>query len=306
VPSKPTAGRWRQLSVFVSGSQTVAAAALVEAATGVLPVIEWPTRHAGRRSGNSEWVVSAFVPASRARWARSRLTLFLRRAHAQGIMPYPRVRAVGVDEEDWAIAWKRFYRPSRVCRGLWVAPAWERHFRPPAGSRVVFIDPAMAFGTGAHPSTRLALRLLEEVVRPGAVVFDIGCGSGILGIAAAGKGACVYASDADPEAVRAARENFARNGVAAQAILCRRGVPKEWPRADVIAANISARVVTPLVPAIARHLRSGGVFVAGGMTSTTESEVVTACVREGMATIARLRSGEWHALLCRKKLRRRP
>ncbi len=141
-------------------------------------------------------------------------------------------------------------------------------------------------------------------MRPGAVVFDIGCGSGILGIAAAGRGAWVYASDADPEAVRAARENFARNGVVAQVILCRRGVPKEWPRADVIAANISARVLTPLLPGIARHLRSGGVFAAGGVTSGTESDFVTACVREGLATIARLRSGEWIALLCRKRIRR--
>ncbi|MBC7223549.1 MAG: 50S ribosomal protein L11 methyltransferase, partial [Anaerolineae bacterium] len=116
-------------------------------------------------------------------------------------------------QDDWAQAWKRAYQLQRIGRSLVIVPSWEP-YAPRAGEHVVRLDPGLAFGTGLHETTRLCLALLEVHLRPGARLADVGTGSGILAIAAARLGAAqVVALDADPIAVRAARENVARNQV---------------------------------------------------------------------------------------------
>ena len=121
--------------------------------------------------------------------------------------------SAGCKESDWRESWKKHFGVQRIGRALVVKPSWTQ-YRLKGGEIVIEIDPGMAFGTGQHPTTAMCLRALEELVRPGMRVLDLGCGSGILAIAAAKLGAArVLALDIDPNAVRAARENAAANGV---------------------------------------------------------------------------------------------
>jgi ribosomal protein L11 methyltransferase len=160
-------------------------------------------------------------------------------------------------EEGWEDRWRDFHRPVQVGR-LWVGPPWES---PPDGARTLVIDPGRAFGTGAHPTTRLCLELLQDDELGRGSVLDVGCGSGVLSIAAALLGyAAIHAVDVEAAAVEATRENAAVNGVeltvelvAADALL---------PPADVVVANISAASVAALDGRIsATHVVSSGYLV---------------------------------------------
>jgi ribosomal protein L11 methyltransferase len=144
---------------------------------------------------------------------------------------------------DWAERWREFHRPVRV-GPLWIGPPW---LEPPAGALPVVIDPGRAFGTGAHPTTRLCLELLLDVA-PGSLL-DVGCGSGVLSIAAARLGfGPVGALDDDPAAVEATRANAAANGIALEIDLRDALAGADLPRTDVAVANIALEAVTVLAP----------------------------------------------------------
>jgi ribosomal protein L11 methyltransferase len=150
--------------------------------------------------------------------------------------------ALGVQPvaDGWEDAWRDFHHGVEI-GPLWVGPPWEE---PPAGAHAVVIDPGRAFGTGAHPTTRLALELLAE--QPRGSLLDAGCGSGVLAIAAARLGfRPVIAGDHDPEAVDVARENAARNGVEVE-LSALDAVAGELPAAEVVVANIALEVVEAL------------------------------------------------------------
>jgi ribosomal protein L11 methyltransferase len=155
--------------------------------------------------------------------------------------------------EDWLDRWRTFHRPARVGR-LWVGPPWEQ---PPADAIAVVVDPGRAFGTGGHPTTRLCLELLQEL--PRGSLADLGCGSGVLAIAAAKLGfAPVLGLDHDRLAVAATRENAAANGVDVDVRLVDAdGSP--LPETDVAVANIACDAVERLAPG----LRSGVVVTSG-------------------------------------------
>jgi ribosomal protein L11 methyltransferase len=143
----------------------------------------------------------------------------LRERVEQALWHLGRMRAVGplhtraIEEEDWANAWKQYYAIQRIGERTVIVPSWLE-YEPQAGDIVLRLDPGMAFGTGLHPTTQLCLALLEQHVAPDLAVIDLGCGSGVLAIAAARLGAAVLALDTDPIAVAATRENVARNDVA--------------------------------------------------------------------------------------------
>ncbi|MGH2625876.1 MAG: 50S ribosomal protein L11 methyltransferase, partial [Anaerolineales bacterium] len=154
-------------------------------------------------------------------------------------LPPPDFRIL--EDEDWAESWKRHYHPIPVGSRLLVLPSW---FPVPPGDRLILrLDPGQAFGTGTHPSTQVCLELLEEHIRPGARVVDLGCGSGILSLAAARLGAGrVLALDVDEIAVRCAAENVERNQLR-QVIHVAQGSLEalqtgEWRNCDLIVANI--------------------------------------------------------------------
>jgi ribosomal protein L11 methyltransferase len=199
-------------------------------------------------------------------------------------------------ETDWIRLWRSHYRTFRVGKRLVIRPPWEE-YAPLPDDLVITLDPGMAFGCGTHPTTQLCLELLERVVKPGDVVCDVGTGSGILAIAAARLGASrVLAVDEDAVAVRVACENVARNGVASVVRVVAgnllRGVDEP---ADVIVANIVADVIIAFAPEAARHLKSGGTFIAGGIAAPREAEV-TAAIEKYFAVCEVARRNDWVAV----------
>lgn len=203
-----------------------------------------------------------------------------------------------VENEDWAVTWREHYKPFRVGKRLLVKPTWEQVETAP-DDLVIELDPGMAFGCGTHPTTAACMVFLEQYLRPGMRVYDVGTGSGILSITAARLGAGrIYAVDEDPMAVRVARENIAQNRLADQIevglgdLLNRLDKP-----ADLIVANIIAEVIIRLLPSARARLAPGGILIAGGISSPKKDEVLQALAAEGFKLIDSTEVKDWFALV---------
>lgn len=201
-----------------------------------------------------------------------------------------------VEEADWANAWKAFYKPFRVGRRLVITPPWEHPDLAPDDIPLV-IDPGMAFGTGSHPTTQLCLAALEDYVKPGASIADVGTGSGILAIAAAKLGASpVAANDNDPLAVQIARENAAANGVGVEVM---DALPTG--RYAVVVANILADVIIGMSSELCALLEPGGIFIGSGIIDTRQADVQQALEYVGLTHIETRRQTEWVALVFQRQ-----
>jgi ribosomal protein L11 methyltransferase len=224
------------------------------------------------------------------------------RWRAAGIAVDPaQVRVVdALPEVEWRDAWKKFFKVSRLTRQIVVVPSWE-HFAPDIGDVAIALDPGMAFGTGTHASTRLVLEELQRLADAGArvrSVLDVGCGSGILAIAAAKlwPAARIVAVDNDPLAIDATVENAAKNGVA---VACGRELPSE--AYDVVLANIQAHVLRELCGALVARV-AGGTLVLSGLLTPQAEPVAEGYVAAGMAVVAVRASREdaqWSAVVLR-------
>jgi ribosomal protein L11 methyltransferase len=204
-------------------------------------------------------------------------------------------------EEDWANAWKSHFTVHRIGRRTTVRAPW--HDADPApGEVTVVLDPGMAFGTGLHPTTRLAALLLEEELRPGMAVLDVGAGSGVLAIAAALHGAArVDAVDIEPVAVRATRENADRNGVGDRVRVAEGSVGAPFPGPyDLVLANIIARILIDLADGLAAAVRPGGTLVLSGVIEPREADVRAAFDGRGLAYDRRQQIEDWIGLVYRK------
>ena len=201
-----------------------------------------------------------------------------------------------VKEEDWATAWKKYYHPIPVGSRLVICPSWERYDRDD-GRTVLQLDPGMAFGTGTHDTTRLCLTLIEEYCRQGRPLLDVGCGSGILAIAARLLGASpALGIDIDTTAVRVAEENARLNGVADRStFVCGDLTQKASGTYPLICANIVADIIIRLLPDLPRFLEPEGVFVASGIITEREADVTAAFAANGFQIRKRLESGGWVA-----------
>jgi ribosomal protein L11 methyltransferase len=224
--------------------------------------------------------------------------------HLGQIRPLPDPEYREVADEDWSLAWKSNYRPLTVGRRLQVVPAWLE--APPGDRLTLWMDPGMAFGTGSHPTTRLCLEAVEALLRPGQIVADLGCGSGILGFAAAALGARrVYACDIDPQAVVAARAGAARNDVgdsmeifegSLEALAAR--VEAAGTRADLLLANLLEGILLDLLPrGLAALVRPGGRLVLSGILADQAQRVAEAAEGEGLQPLETLADGDWRALI---------
>jgi ribosomal protein L11 methyltransferase len=209
-------------------------------------------------------------------------------------------RRVVVDDDSWLDAWKPWARPSRVGRIL-IVPHWLPTEAPP-GVQVVSLDPGRAFGSGSHPSTRLVLRFLDRGPVAGAAVLDVGCGSGVLAVAAALLGADrVVGVDVDPEAVTATRANAARHGVAHAVTASTTPVGEVDGHFDVVVANIGVAVLTELSAGIARRVAPGGRLVLSGLLTGQWRAVVSSY--PGLEVVEVAEEGGWAAplLLARER-----
>lgn len=215
-----------------------------------------------------------------------------------------------VNEEDWANNWKAYFKPMPVGEKLLVCPSWEEV--PEGNTRAVLkIDPGMAFGTGTHHTTRMCLELLEKRIKAGDLVADLGCGSGILSIAASLMGAGeTYAVDVDPVAVKVAAENAQLNGIDMNKYFIRTGdilSDAEFRKDiaerkyDIVLANIVANVIIAFAPVIPELMKDSGVFIASGIIDDRLDEVISALDENGL-TVCEVCCGEdWRALLAVKK-----
>ncbi len=223
------------------------------------------------------------------------------------LYPIPESTVRTIQEEDWAHAWKRYYKPLRIGKRVLLAPAWEESDARP-NDVVVRLDPGMAFGTGMHPTTRLCVAALEDYVHPGEPLLDIGTGSGVLSLVAAKLGARpVWATDIDPLAIRATQENAQRNGIALapNALYVQKGsVPADQSgRFPLIVANILAEVLVGLFDAaydnvpLVEPLAPGGHLILAGILEKKIGLVLAAAARHSLREVERKQEEDWVAVI---------
>lgn len=221
--------------------------------------------------------------------------------------------AVEVDDDDWATAWKQYFKPLRVSDTLTIKPTWEE-YEAGEGERIIELDPGMAFGTGTHPTTALCLQTLESVVKGGEEMIDVGTGSGILAIGACRLGAkSVLALDLDPVAVSSATENVRLNGLSDQVevklsdLLGVLRVERNDANklrvtlpVDLVVANILAEIILLFIDDVYAALKPGGIYITSGVYKNKEPDVEHGLIASGFQIVEKRRDEDWIAFVARK------
>ena len=214
-------------------------------------------------------------------------------------------------EEDWANNWKQYYKPLSVGERLYIVPEWEKGGHAlPEGKVPLYLNPGLIFGTGTHASTQLCLEGVEKYTAAGTAVLDLGCGSGILSIAALCLGAkSAIGVDIDPKAVNVAYENAAMNGIGKDCYEVLAGdVISDRPLAaklaerkyDMVLSNIVSDVIIPLAPHALEMLAEDGIFLCSGIIDTRADEVQSAIESAGFHIVERRERTGWVAFAAKR------
>lgn len=295
--------RWLELSVEADVEAVEAVSEVlgrVADGTAVHPtrLIHDPTDElAAREDPTAPFIVTAHIEdGTNATAAVESTERALWHLQAFGLRPVGPLRVRSVDDADWTDAWKVHYVAQRIGRVV-IVPSWvDEPLRD--GEVAVILDPGMAFGTGLHPTTRGCLELLQAVDPMPATVLDVGCGSGILSLAALRLGAArAVALDTDPLAVAASAENAERNRLADrfEARAGTLGPPPAEPY-PLVLANLVAAVLVDLAPALSAHLAPGGILIASGIIEPRADEVIGALGAAGLRQTGRRDDGDWVSL----------
>jgi ribosomal protein L11 methyltransferase len=304
----PDAGAWLELSVDADVEAVEAVSEILSrfapGGASVEPAFELVEEGLGARLDPSRpSIVRAYVPArdpAAAERAAADAGAALGHLQAFGLRAIGELTTRLVHEADWAEAWKAYFPVLRVGRRLVIRPTWL-DAEPGPDDVVLDLDPGMAFGTGLHPTTRLCLIALESLADRGrlrgARVLDVGCGSGILAIAAAKLGAAsVVGIDVDPIAVEATLANAATNGLSGRISARLGSLPSGLPPFDVVSANLIASLLVELAPALAAELRRHGTLVSSGIFIDREADVRWAFAKALLDVGETWDEGDWVAL----------
>ena len=221
--------------------------------------------------------------------------------HLGQIQPFPSPTFHSIAEQDWAEIWKREYQPLAIGRRLMVIPSWSAP--DPGGRLVVRLEPGTAFGTGAHPTTRHCLELIEQILQPGDTVLDLGCGSGILALAAARLGAGrVLALDTEPLAVELARLNVQRNALDAQVKVALGSFPADGrERVDpvgLLVANLHSNTLVEMLQAgLAAWVRPAGRLLLSGLLDTDLPTLRAVGERAELREVELRATDDWRTVL---------
>jgi ribosomal protein L11 methyltransferase len=307
-PATEPAGAWLELTVEADVEAVEAVSEILgrvaPGGTSVEPGFDLVDEGLGARIDPARpAIVRAYLPArdrANAEGAAADVADALGHLQAFGLRPIGELRTRLVDESDWAEAWKEHFPVLRLGRRLVVRPTWRRHRRQP-DDVVLALDPGMAFGTGLHPTTRLCLAAIESLADRGMVghtrVLDVGCGSGILAIAAMKLGAtAALGLDTDPIAVEATLANARRNALVRRVEARTGSVPSGEGPFDVVLANLIAGVLVPLAADLHAELRPAGILLASGIFVDREQEVREAFEAVGLQVTRRTAEGDWVAL----------
>ena len=206
------------------------------------------------------------------------------------------------EDKDWINNWKTFFKPFRAADNIVIKPTWETYEKENEDDILIEIDPGIAFGTGSHETTKLCIQALDKYVKKGDSVLDVGCGSGILSIAALKRGAAhATAIDIDEVAVKVAAENMEVNHIPASQYTLYDGdlitnsflKVKAGTSHDIVVANILADVIIPLTGVIRPHLKKGGLYITSGIINTKEEEVREALIANGFEILGVEYMKEW-------------
>ena len=202
-----------------------------------------------------------------------------------------------VEGDDWIEIWRKHFRPIHIGKRIVICPEWIE-YEPGEGERVVKLDSNMAFGTGEHETTYMCLKLLQNYLTPESVCIDVGCGSGILGIAAVKLGARkAYLCDIDEIAVKSAQHNCKINGVEDCTKVVRSDLLADADiKGDIVFANITAEILVRLAPTIKNYLHHSGILILSGIIESRLKMVMTAFTAQGLKLHKKTREGDWYAL----------
>ena len=243
--------------------------------------------------------VSLFLPADQN--YNMAISFIRERLEADGIEP--KVEIVGVNEEDWANSWKKYYTTLHIGKRTVIVPMWEE-YEAKEGEVVIKMDPGMAFGTGSHETTRLVIELLEKYTKPGVRMLDVGCGSGILAIVASklGAGEC-KAYDIDPIAVKVANENIAASGqdnITCEVSDLLKSVDLDGGKYDLICANIVADIIIRMTPDIGKFMKDDTVLLCSGIIKERAGDVISKLEDYALKVVERIDDNGWCALAVMK------
>lgn len=294
-------GPWLEIAVEVAGIDAeIAADLLRQTCTGGV-AIETPSRLDRETEtyvpdGDGPALVKGYLqPTDDAERVQQNMRLALQTAPLQrpAVWREPQLLA----DVDWRDTWKRYFGVQRIGRRLVIVPSWV-DYAPKPDDIVLHIDPGMAFGTGQHQTTAMCLAALENVVTGAESVLDLGCGSGILAIAAAKLGAArILAVDTDPQAIKATTENSAANGATIES---REGTLEAGESFDVIAANISGLTLQRLAPVLAASLNDGGTLIASGFLDEALDGLTSAFEAAGLQIERVIEDGQWRSVIARR------
>lgn len=212
------------------------------------------------------------------------------------------------EDKDWINNWKAYFKPFRAANDIVIKPTWEDYETENDSDILIEIDPGIAFGTGSHETTKLCIQALDKYVQEGDSILDVGCGSGILSIAALKLGAKhATAIDIDEIAVKVAAENFAVNQIPPDRYSLFDGdlisnaflKVKAGTGHDIIVANILADVIIPLTSVIRPHLKKDGLYITSGILNTKEEEVRAALEENGFEILSVEHMKEWCCFIAR-------